>query len=90
MAYKFTGRIKEIGCECKKRFCKFDVDNTIYINEREIGVAWSTSDNDNLIKVPEIFTKISLCKYITLLNAQGKVVDIEFENETIKKVTIVK
>lgn len=89
MAYKFTGRIKKIGCASRSRFCEFEIANTISINGKEIGVASGDSDED-LKKVPEQFTEIPLCKYMTLLVAQKDTVEIEFENDIITKVTVLR
>ena len=41
MAYKFTGRIKKLGCEKNNNFCEFYVDNSIIINNEEKGVAYN-------------------------------------------------
>lgn len=105
MAYKFTGRIKSLGCgeQGKNNFCEFDVDNTIKISDKECGVAYD--DNNNLRIVPK-FSGIDKSIFNVLLSCKNERFEIGYidENEgengndgegknkkdTIIKVTVLK
>ena len=92
MTYKFIGRIKKIGINGCDRFCSFDVDNSIQILDKEYGVAYN---NDNpadikIIRIPEIFNQIRLCKYHVLLSAINERFEVEYECNQENKVKITK
>lgn len=64
MAYKFTGRIKRLGKDENNNFCEFYVDNSIKINNEEIGVAYDESKKLTIVKPfegikPEFFQILS-------------------------------
>ena len=54
MAYKFTGRIKRLERGKKNYFCEFYVDNSIKIDNEEIGVAYDESKNLKVVGKFEI------------------------------------
>lgn len=84
MAYKFTGRIKSLGCgeQGKNNFCEFDVDNTIKLGDKECGVAYD--DNNSLRIVPK-FSGIDKSIFNVLLSCQNERFEIGYEKRKVRK-----
>ena len=81
MAYKFTGRIKRLGragTGKKDNFCEFYVDNSIKINNEEIGVAYN---NDKNLTIVEPFKGIKPEFFQILSGAIQERFEIEFEKK---------
>lgn len=76
MAYKFTGRVKEIGIDNDVNFCKFDIDTSVQNENDKVGIAFD--EQGNLIKV-EQFKNIDEKMFYLLLGAKGDKVEIEFD-----------
>lgn len=76
MAYKFTGRIKKLGCEKNNNFCEFYVDNSIIINNEEKGVAYNEK---NEFKIVETFEKIDDKIFGIISGALQERFEIEFD-----------
>ena len=102
MVYRFTGRIKKIGIDgSKKKFCEFDVDNSVRIDGEDYGVSYSITKgtkDENVVKfidlhIVEKFTNIGHF-YSVLLECHDERFEIEYtiENGAYKltKVTVLK
>lgn len=76
MAYKFTGRIKLLVTGENNNFCEFYVDNSIKIDNEEIGVAYDENKN---LKVVGKFEKIEDQFFQILSGAIQERFEIEFE-----------
>lgn len=88
MAYKFIGKIKKIGYESiSKNFCEFNADNKIKIGEQEYGVAYE--ENNNLQVVPQ-FNDIDNSIFNMLLSCQNEKFEIDYDQNGISKVTVLK
>ena len=82
MAYKFTGRVKEIGFDNGVNFCKFDIDTSVQNENDKVGIAFD--EQGNLIKV-EQFENIDEKMFYLLLGAKGDKVKIEFSEDSHEK-----